>query len=175
MESIFTVSGFSFTGVGQNAGIGFVKLKDWSKRTTPETQIGSLIQRGMALNMIIKDASYVMPLQLPAMPELGVTAGFNLQLKDSSGQGHEKLIAARNTILGLASQDKRLVGVRPNGQEDTPQYQINVDQAQAGAMGVSIAEINNTMRIAWGGSYINDFVDRGRVKKFMFKVMRAAV
>ncbi|MFE1634360.1 multidrug efflux RND transporter permease subunit AdeJ, partial [Acinetobacter baumannii] len=147
------------------AGIGFVKLKDWSKRTTPETQIGSLIQRGMALNMIIKDASYVMPLQLPAMPELGVTAGFNLQLKDSSGQGHEKLIAARNTILGLASQDKRLVGVRPNGQEDTPQYQINVDQAQAGAMGVSIAEINNTMRIAWGGSYINDFVDRGRVKK----------
>lgn len=165
VESIFTVSGFSFTGVGQNAGIGFVKLKDWSKRTTPETQIGSLIQRGMALNMIIKDASYVMPLQLPAMPELGVTAGFNLQLKDSSGQGHEKLIAARNTILGLASQDKRLVGVRPNGQEDTPQYQINVDQAQAGAMGVSIAEINNTMRIAWGGSYINDFVDRGRVKK----------
>ena len=174
VESIFTVSGFSFTGVGQNAGIGFVKLKDWSKRTTPETQIGSLIQRGMALNMIIKDASYVMPLQLPAMPELGVTAGFNLQLKDSSGQG-QKLIAARNTILGLASQDKRLVGVRPNGQEDTPQYQINVDQAQAGAMGVSIAEINNTMRIAWGGSYINDFVDRGRVKKFMFKVMRAAV
>ena len=78
-------------------------------------------------------------------------------------------------FLGLASQDKRLVGVRPNGQEDTPQYQINVDQAQAGAMGVSIAEINNTMRIAWGGSYINDFVDRGRVKKFMFKVMRAAV
>lgn len=167
VESIFTVSGFSFTGVGQNAGIGFVKLKDWSKRTTPETQIGSLIQRGMALNMIIKDASYVMPLQLPAMPELGVTAGFNLQLKDSSGQGHEKLIAARNTILGLASQDKRLVGVRPNGQEDTPQYQINVDQAQAGAMGVSIAEINNTMRIAWGGSYINDFVDRGREKVYV--------
>lgn len=165
VESIFTVSGFSFTGVGQNAGIGFVKLKDWSKRTSPETQIGALIKRGMALNMIIKDASYVMPLQLPAMPELGVTAGFNLQLKDSSGQGHAKLIAARNTILGLASQDKRLVGVRPNGQEDTPQYQINVDQAQAGAMGVSIADINNTMRIAWGGSYINDFVDRGRVKK----------
>ncbi|MGE8549999.1 MAG: multidrug efflux RND transporter permease subunit AdeJ, partial [Acinetobacter calcoaceticus] len=165
VESIFTVSGFSFTGVGQNAGIGFVKLKDWSERTSPESQIGALIQRGMALNMIVKDASYIMPLQLPAMPELGVTAGFNLQLKDSSGQGHEKLIAARNTILGLASQDKRLVGVRPNGQEDTPQYQINVDQAQAGAMGVSIADINNTMRIAWGGSYINDFVDRGRVKK----------
>ncbi|RZF52178.1 multidrug efflux RND transporter permease subunit AdeJ [Acinetobacter halotolerans] len=165
VDSIFTVSGFSFTGVGQNAGIGFIKLKDWASRSTPDTQIGALIQRGMALNMIVKDASYIMPLQLPAMPELGVTAGFNLQLKDSAGQGHDKLIAARNTILGLASQDKRLVGVRPNGQEDTPQYQIMIDQAQAGAMGVSIADINSTMSMAWGGSYINDFIDRGRVKK----------
>ena len=119
----------------------------------------------MALNMIVKDASYIMPLQLPAMPELGVSAGFNIQLKDASGQGHEKLIAARNAILGMASQDKRLAGVRPNGQEDTPQYKITVDQAQAGAMGVSISDINSTMGMAWGGSYINDFVDRGRVKK----------
>ncbi|MCH7336626.1 multidrug efflux RND transporter permease subunit AdeJ [Acinetobacter sp. NIPH 2699] len=165
VQSIFTVSGFSFTGIGQNAGIGFIKLKDWKDRTTADTQIGALIQRGMALNMIVKDASYIMPLQLPAMPELGVTAGFNLQLKDSAGQGHDKLIAARNTILGLASQDQRLVGVRPNGQEDTPQYQIMIDQAQAGAMGVSIADINSTMSMAWGGSYINDFIDRGRVKK----------
>lgn len=165
VESIFTVSGFSFTGVGQNAGLAFIKLKDWSERTTPESQIGAIIQRGMALNMIVKDASYIMPLQLPAMPELGVSSGFNIQLKDVSGQGHEKLIAARNAILGMASQDKRLAGVRPNGQEDTPQYQITIDQAQAGAMGVSIADINSTMGIAWGGSYINDFIDRGRVKK----------
>ena len=165
VESIFTVSGFSFTGVGQNAGLAFIKLKDWSERTTPESQIGAIIQRGMALNMIVKDASYIMPLQLPAMPELGVSAGFNIQLKDASGQGHEKLIAARNAILGMAAQDKRLTGVRPNGQEDTPQYQISIDQAQAGAMGVSIADINTTMSMAWGGSYINDFVDRGRVKK----------
>ncbi len=165
VESIFTVSGFSFTGVGQNAGLAFIKLKDWSERTTPESQIGAIIQRGMALNMIVKDASYIMPLQLPAMPELGVSAGFNIQLKDASGQGHEKLIAARNAILGMAAQDKRLAGVRPNGQEDTPQYQINIDQAQAGAMGVNIADINTTMSMAWGGSYINDFVDRGRVKK----------
>ena len=165
VESIFTVSGFSFTGVGQNAGLAFIKLKDWSERTTPESQIGAIIQRGMALNMIVKDASYIMPLQLPAMPELGVSAGFNIQLKDASGQGHEKLIAARNAILGMAAQDKRLAGVRPNGQEDTPQYQISIDQAQAGAMGVSIADINTTMSMAWGGSYINDFVDRGRVKK----------
>ncbi|USA45850.1 multidrug efflux RND transporter permease subunit AdeJ [Acinetobacter sp. C26M] len=165
VESIFTVAGFSFTGVGQNAGLAFIKLKDWSERTTPESQIGAIIQRGMALNMIVKDASYIMPLQLPAMPELGVASGFDIQLKDASGQGHEKLIAARNAILGMASQDKRLAGVRPNGQEDTPQYQITIDQAQAGAMGVSIADINNTMSMAWGGSYINDFVDRGRVKK----------
>ncbi|RLZ11160.1 efflux RND transporter permease subunit [Acinetobacter sp. 2JN-4] len=165
VESIFAVSGFSFTGVGQNAGIGFIKLKDWSERKTPESKIGAIIQRGMALNMIVKDASYIMPLQLPAMPELGVASGFDFQLKDSAGQGHEKLIAARNAILGMASQDKRLAGVRPNGQEDTPQYQIIIDQAQASAMGVSIADINSTMSMAWGGSYINDFVDRGRVKK----------
>ncbi|QQT93130.1 efflux RND transporter permease subunit [Acinetobacter johnsonii] len=165
VESIFTVSGFSFTGVGQNAGLAFIKLKDWSERTTPESQIGAIIQRGMALNMIVKDASYIMPLQLPAMPELGVSSGFDIQLKDASGQGHDKLIAARNAVLGMAAQDKRLAGVRPNGQEDTPQYQINIDQAQAGAMGVSIADINSTMNMAWGGSYINDFVDRGRVKK----------
>ncbi|AZM39097.1 multidrug efflux RND transporter permease subunit AdeJ [Acinetobacter sp. WCHA39] len=165
VDSIFTVSGFSFTGVGQNAGLAFIKLKDWGERTTPESQIGAIIQRGMALNMIVKDASYIMPLQLPAMPELGVSSGFNIQLKDVSGQGHEKLIAARNAILGMASQDKRLAGVRPNGQEDTPQYKITVDQAQAGAMGVSISDINSTLSMAWGGSYINDFVDRGRVKK----------
>ena len=165
VESIFSVSGFSFTGVGQNAGLAFIKLKDWKDRTTPEQQIGALIQRGMALNMIVKDASYIMPLQLPAMPELGVTAGFNLQLKASGGQNHDQLLAARNTILGMAAQDKRLAGVRPNGQEDTPQYQINVDQAQAGALGVNVSDINSTMSMAWGGTYINDFIDRGRVKK----------
>ena len=165
VQSVFSVAGFSFTGVGQNAGLAFIKLKDWSERTTPESQIGAIIQRGMALNMIVKDASYIMPLQLPAMPELGVSAGFNMQLKAASGQSHEQLLAARNTVLGLAAQDKRLAGVRPNGQEDNPQYRVIVDHAQAGALGVSISEINSTMSMAWGGSYINDFLDRGRVKK----------
>uniref|UniRef100_UPI00257EB1BE efflux RND transporter permease subunit n=1 Tax=Acinetobacter TaxID=469 RepID=UPI00257EB1BE len=122
VQSVFSVAGFSFTGVGQNAGLAFIKLKDWSERTTPESQVGAIIQRGMALNMIVKDASYIMPLQLPAMPELGVSAGFNMQLKAASGQSHEQLLAARNTVLGLAAQDKRLAGVRPNGQEDNPQY-----------------------------------------------------
>ncbi|WP_347454776.1 efflux RND transporter permease subunit [Acinetobacter thermotolerans] len=165
VESVFSVAGFSFTGVGQNAGLAFIKLKDWDERTTPEQQIGAIIGRGMALNMIVKDATYIMPLQLPAMPELGVSAGFNMQLKDASGAGHAQLLAARNAVLGMAAQDKRLMGVRPNGQEDTPQYKIIVDQAQAGAAGVSISEINSTMSIAWGGSYVNDFLDRGRVKK----------
>lgn len=165
VQSVFSVAGFSFTGVGQNAGLAFIKLKDWSERTTPESQVGAIIQRGMALNMIVKDASYIMPLQLPAMPELGVSAGFNVQLKAASGQSHEQLLAARNTVLGLAAQDKRLAGVRPNGQEDNPQYRVIVDHAQAGALGVSISEINSTMNMAWGGSYINDFLDRGRVKK----------
>lgn len=172
VESVFTVAGFSFTGVGQNAGLAFVQLKDWSERTTLPQQINRLVGRSAKFfNMnykdavYIKDATYIMPVQLPAMPELGVTAGFNFQLKDPSGQGHDKLLAARNAILGMASQDPRLMGVRPNGQEDTTQYQIKIDQAQAGAMGVSVADINTTMSIAWGGSYINDFVDRGRVKK----------
>lgn len=151
VESVFSVTGFSFTGVGQNAGLAFIKLKDWKDRTSAESKVGAIIQRGMALNMIVKDAAYIMPLQLPAMPELGVSAGFNLQLKASAGQSHDQLLAARNTILGMAAQDKRLAGVRPNGQEDTPQYKIIVDQAKAGAMGVSIAEINSTMSMAWGG------------------------
>ena len=165
VQSVFSVSGFSFSGDGQNAGMAFIKLKDWSERTSPESQVGAIIQRGMALNMIVKDATYIMPLQLPAMPELGVSAGFNLQLKDAAGNGHEKLTMARNIVLGEAAKDPRLMGVRPNGQEDTPQYRILIDQAQAGAAGVSIAEINSTMGMAWGGSYINDFIDRGRVKK----------
>lgn len=165
VQSVFSVSGFSFSGIGQNAGMAFIKLKDWSERTSPESQIGAIIQRGMALNMIVKDATYIMPLQLPAMPELGVSSGFNLQLKDAAGNGHEKLTMARNIVLGEAAKDSRLMGVRPNGQEDTPQYRIIIDQAQAGAAGVSIAEINSTMSMAWGGSYINDFIDRGRVKK----------
>jgi multidrug efflux pump len=151
--------------MGQNAGLAFIKLKDWKDRTSAESQIGAIIQRGMALNVIARDATYVMPLQLPAMPELGVSAGFNLQLKDASGKGHDALLAARNTILGMASQDPRLVGVRPNGQEDTPQYKIIIDQAKAGSMGVSLSEINSTMSMAWGGTYVNYFVDRGRVKR----------
>ncbi|MDQ9009876.1 efflux RND transporter permease subunit [Acinetobacter gerneri] len=165
VEGVFTVSGFSFTGMGQNQGIAFINLKDWKERKTAESKIGSIVQRAMGLNVMVKDAAMIYPLQLPAMPELGVSQGFDFMLKDADGQGHDKLLAARNAILGLASQDKRLAAVRPNGMEDTPQYKISIDQAAAGAMGVSLADINTTMGIAWGGSYVNDFIDRGRIKK----------
>lgn len=165
VKSVFSVAGFSFTGQGQNQGLTFVKLKDWSLRKTPETQIGSLIGRSMALNGMIKDASMIYPLQLPAMPELGVSSGFDFMLKDTNGQGHEKLMAARNAILGLAAQDKRLMAVRPNGMQDTPQYKIEIDQAKATAQGVTVSDINDTMSVAWGSSYVNDFIDRGRIKK----------
>lgn len=165
VESVFSIAGFSFSGQGQNQGVAFVKLKDWKDRTSADTQIGAFIGRSMALNGIVKDASLIFPLQLPAMPELGMSSGFDLMLKDINGQGHEKLLAARNTILGLAAQDKRLMGVRPSGMEDATQYQVSIDQAKAGSLGVSLADINTTMGIAWGGSYINDFLDQGRIKK----------
>lgn len=165
VQSVFAVTGFSFAGQGQNQGIAFVRLRDWSERTTPKQQIGSLVNRMLAYNGRVRDASLIYPMQLPAMPELGVSSGFDFILKDMNGQGHDKLMQARNTILGMASQDKRLTGVRPNGMEDTPQYKVHIDQAKAGSMGVSIADLNNTMSIAWGSSYVNDFMDRGRIKK----------
>jgi len=101
----------------------------------------------------------------PAVIELGTSSGFNVQLQDRSGLGHDALIAARNQFLGMASQDKRLVGVRPNGQDDTPEYQLEIDHAKAGALGVTVADINDTLSTAWGGTYVNDFIDRGRIKK----------
>ncbi|KAA8731893.1 efflux RND transporter permease subunit [Acinetobacter qingfengensis] len=165
VESIFTVSGFSFAGQGQNQGIAFVKLKDWAERKQADQQVGSIVGRAMSLNGRIQDATLIYPMQLPAMPELGVSSGFDLMLKDTNGQGHEKLLQARNTVLGMAAQDKRLVGVRPNGMEDTPQYKVTIDQAKAGALGVSLSDLNNTMSVAWGSAYVNDFIDRGRIKK----------
>ncbi|HMV93872.1 MAG TPA: efflux RND transporter permease subunit, partial [Thauera aminoaromatica] len=101
----------------------------------------------------------------PAVIELGTSGGFTVQMQDRSGLGHEALLAARNQFLGMAAQDKRLVGVRPNGQEDMPELKLDIDHAKAGALGLSVADINDTLSTAWGGSYINDFLDRGRIKK----------
>ena len=163
-ESVFTIQGFSFSGAGQNAGIAFVKLKDWSERTTPETSAGAVAGRAMGAWQGLKDAvAFTFP--PPAMPELGVAAGFSFFLKDNAGQGHEGLLNARNQLLGMANQSALLTRVRPNGREDTPQFRIDIDTARASSLGLSMAEVNAMLSTAWGGQYIDDFVDRGRVKR----------
>jgi multidrug efflux pump len=164
IESTFSVQGFSFAGSGQNNGMVFVKLKDWDERTSPESSVDALVGRAMGAFSQIKDAM-VFAIAPPPVTELGTTGGFNLYLKDNSGAGHQALVAARNQMLGAAGQSKLLMGVRPNGQEDTPQFRLDIDTEKAAALGVSIAEINSTLSVAWGGQYIDDFVDRGRVKR----------
>ena len=164
VKSVFSVSGFSFAGNGQNMGIAFVGLKDWSERTEPGQDVESVAGRAMGMFMQMKEA-FVFAFVPPAVIELGTANGFDLYLQDRNGQGHEKLVEARNMLLGMASQNPNLVGVRPNGQEDAPQYQIQIDQAKIRALSVDINSVNSVLGTAWGGSYVNDFIDRGRVKK----------
>ncbi len=164
VRSIFTVAGFSFGGGGQNMGIAFVNLKHWNERQRPGMHVQDVAARAMAAYSRIREAM-VFAFVPPAVLELGTSTGFNVQLQDRLGLGHDALMAARNQFLGMAAQDKRLVGVRPNGQDDTPEYRLEIDHARAGALGVAVADINDTLSTAWGGSYVNDFIDRGRVKK----------
>ncbi|MCP5307837.1 efflux RND transporter permease subunit [Cognatazoarcus halotolerans] len=163
-RSIFTVAGFSFGGNGQNAGIGFVNLRPWDERREPGMDVKSVAGRAMAAFSQIREAM-VFAFVPPAVLELGTSGGFTVQLQDRSGLGHDALLAARNQFLGMAAQDKRLVGVRPNGQEDMAELALDIDHAKAGALGVSVADINDTLSTAWGGTYVNDFIDRGRIKK----------
>jgi multidrug efflux pump len=162
--STFSVQGFSFAGSGQNNGMVFVKLKDWDERTSDESSVDAILGRARGAFGQIKDA-VVFALAPPPVTELGTTGGFNLYLKDNAGKGHEALVAARNQMLGAAAQSPLLAGVRPNGQEDTPQFRLDIDNAKAAALGVPIANINSTLSVAWGGQYIDDFIDRGRVKR----------
>ena len=164
VRTLFTAAGFSFAGSGQNMGIGFVGMKDWQERTAPGTDVHSVAGRAMGAFARIKEAM-VFAFVPPAVIELGTASGFNLQLQDRAGLGHEALVAARNQFLGMAMQDPRLVGVRPNGQEDVAEYTLRIDHAKAAALGVSVADINDTLATAWGGTYVNDFIDRGRIKK----------
>ncbi|MFM5874233.1 efflux RND transporter permease subunit [Aeromonas veronii] len=164
VDSVLTVSGFSFAGSGQNAGMAFIKLKDWSERKSPDRSANAIIGRAMGYLFSIKEAQ-VFAFNLPPIPELGTATGFDFFLQDRGGIGHDKLMAARNKLLGMAAQDPTLVRVRPNGMEDTPQLDIKIDYEKALAQGLSIADINNTLATAWGSSYVNDFVDRGRIKK----------
>ena len=164
VRSVFSVIGFSFSGRGQNNGIAFIGMKDWSERTADEHHIQSVAARAMGAFSQIKDAM-VFAFVPPAITQLGNSSGFDLQLQDLGGLGHDALMDARNQFLGMAAQDPRLVGVRPNGQEDNPQFKLDVDQEKAAALGVSIADVNNIFATAWASSYVNDFIDKGRVKK----------
>ncbi|WP_333495132.1 multidrug efflux RND transporter permease subunit AcrB [Kluyvera sp. CHPC 1.251] len=165
VESVFAVNGFGFAGRGQNTGIAFVSLKDWSERPGAENKVEAITGRAMGYFSTIKDAM-VFAFNLPAIVELGTATGFDFQLIDQAGLGHEKLTQARNQLFGMIAQHPDvLTGVRPNGLEDTPQFKIDIDQEKAQALGVSISDINTTLGTAWGGSYVNDFIDRGRVKK----------
>jgi multidrug efflux pump len=163
VKGLFSVQGFSFGGVGQNNGMAWVNLKDWSERKAASLHADAVARRArMALSQI-KDA-LAFAFVMPAMPELGVSAGFSFFLQDNAGRGHEALMAARNQFLGAAARSKLLTNVRPNGQEDTPQFHIDIDRSRATALGLSLADINSTLSAAWGSQYIDDFIDQGRVK-----------
>ncbi len=164
VESLFTVAGFSFAGNGQNMGLAFVKLKDWELRQRPDLRIKAVAGKAMAAFSGFRDAQ-AYAFAPPAVMELGNSSGFDFQLQDRGGLGHEKLMEARNQLLGMAAQNPNLMAVRPNGQDDTPQFKLDIDQARAEAYGLSISDINDTISTAWGSSYVNDFVDRGRTKK----------
>ncbi|HIF2346777.1 TPA: efflux RND transporter permease subunit [Salmonella enterica] len=165
VESVFTVNGFSFSGQGQNSGMAFVSLKPWEERNGEENSVEAVIARATRAFSQISDG-LVFPFNMPAIVELGTATGFDFELIDQGGLGHDALTKARNQLLGMvAKHPDLLVRVRPNGLEDTPQFKLDVDQEKAQALGVSLSDINETISAALGGYYVNDFIDRGRVKK----------
>jgi multidrug efflux pump len=164
VDSVITVAGFSFAGRGQNMGLAFVKLKDWKLRKTPNLKAPAIAGRAMGAFSQIKDG-LAFAISPPAVMELGQANGFDFMLQDRSGLGHAKLMEARNQLLGMAMQNPKLVGVRPNGQEDSPEFKLDIDDVRAGALGVSLPDINSVLATAWGSSYVNDFIENGRVKK----------
>ena len=164
VEGLFVVQGFSFAGAGQNAGLAFAALTDWKHRKGAKNHAPAIAQRAMGALSQIRDAQ-VFTVIPPAVQELGNATGFDFELEDRSGLGHTGLSAARDQLLGMAAQDPALVGVRPNGLPDVPQLKVDVDTARAGALGVNLADVNDTLSTAWGGAYVNDFIDRGRVKR----------
>ena len=166
VEHVFTVRGFSFAGTGQNNSMGFIKLKDWSERTDASSSADAVMMRslGMLFSPAFKDAQGFV-FQLPAVPELGVADGFDFFLQDRSGKGHEALMAAMGEFLAKANADPRLRQVRHNGMDDAPMIQLDVDYEKARTLGVSDTQINSTLNAAFGSSYVNDFMDQGRLKK----------
>ncbi|MBN2069557.1 MAG: efflux RND transporter permease subunit [Opitutales bacterium] len=164
VENMMGVTGFSFSGSGQNQAFAFIRLKDWEERTRPDQKIKAIQGRVMREFSQYKD-SFAFAFAPPAVLELGTANGFDFRITDNGNLGHEALTNARNQFLMLAAQDKRLKNVRPNGLDDMPEFKLDVDQEKASALGISISDINSLLSAAWGSSYVNDFIDRGRVKK----------
>jgi HAE1 family hydrophobic/amphiphilic exporter-1/multidrug efflux pump len=164
VAGVFTISGFSFAGQGQNAGMAFINLKPWEERSGAENRAGALAGRAMGTFSQFHDAM-IFAVVPPAVSELGNATGFDLWLTDTVGMGHEKLTGIRNAMLGMSMQDKQVAQVRPMSLDDAPQLKVNVDQDKARALGLDLGEVNSTIAAAWGGSYVNDFIDRGRVKR----------
>jgi len=164
VKSFAYVVGMSFAGEGQNLGMGFIHLKDWELRNRSDLKVRAVVERATKVFSQIKGAM-IFAYPPPAIIELGQATGFDFELLDYGGVGHEKLMEARNQLLLLASQDPRLIRVRPNGLEDVAEYKITVDWEKAGALGVPITAIHETIAASFGGAYVNDFVRAGRVKK----------
>lgn len=164
VDSMFAVSGFSFAGAGQNVGMAFVRMKDWSERPSPAQSVQAVAGRAFGALSQIKDAM-VFPVVPPAVIELGNVSGFDFYLQARGGQSHEQLLEARNQLLGMSAQSPLIAQARPSGLEDASQYRLNVDWRKAGAMGVTATDVSNLLQIAWTGTYVNDFIDRGRIKK----------
>ena len=162
------MAGFSFAGSGQNAGLVFVRLKPWDQRATEALSVSGVAAKAGAFFATIRDAQ-VFAFAPPAVSELGNATGFDLMLQDRANLGHEALMQARNQLLGMLAKEDGLVAVRPNGLEDTPEFKLDIDAHKAGAMGLTMADINDTFSAAWGSSYVNDFIDKGRVKKVMLQ------
>jgi multidrug efflux pump len=164
VEGVFTVVGFNFGGRGQSSGIAFVRLKPWSMRPGAQNRVSAIAGRAMGYFSTLKDAM-AFAFAPPSVIELGNATGFDFELMDRGALGHEALMNARNQLLGLAAKDPLLYATRPNGLNDEPQYRIDIDREKVNAFGLTIADVNNTLAAAWGSEYVNDFIDRGRVKK----------
>jgi multidrug efflux pump len=164
VQSMVGVLGFSFSGQGQNAALAFVTLKDWSEREGPGQSAAALAGRAFGALSGIRDA-FIFPLSPPPIPELGSASGFTFRLQDRGGAGHDALLAARNQMLGMAAKSPVLTQVRPDGLEDGPQLQIDIDRDKANALGVSFDAINATLSTALGSSYVNDFPNQGRLQR----------
>ncbi|MEN6437318.1 MAG: efflux RND transporter permease subunit [Syntrophobacter sp.] len=164
VRSVFSVAGFSFGGMGQNTGMAFVDLRDWGERKRPDLRIAAVAGKAMTALSSIRDAM-VFAFAPPAVMELGNATGFDFQLQDRAGLGHATLMEARNQLLGMAAKNPVLMAVRPNGQDDTPEFKLDIDLQKAGTLGLSLSDISDAISIAWGSAYVNDFLDKGRTKK----------